>query len=1403
MAHEAPDAAATPVAAQIGTCWWWLPLASGVVSVGVVQRHHVRGWADQAKARYGLPELVRRLVRETAEGPVDARFATEEGVDLDGFDGTVRAAVGSRWVPSGCSVWEVSTERSVGSKADDDYDARDAAPPGWSMSDTAYVAVSLRAWRDRDEWAERRTGENRWREVRALGLDDVMSWLGDAPNTELWLADQLTLHPEELELGSRWWEQRQRGTGGLFDRRVALAGRSNAADELLRRIAAGSGPIVVEAAAVDEALEFIAAAGEAPGGPADDEGLLDRMVFVSGRHALQRLLTEQGPPLLVVVTDPDLGSVVGLSRHTVVIAVQAQGAAVAARRARDGTRDCVVVPRLDARAVAEALDNEAARARGISLRRAQHLGAVGRCSATSLRRELSVQATEQTPRWAQVSSAAHPAARQAKAAALLAGQWSAGSPDAAVVSGDRKALVRLAGDDIGYETLESEFGALTGSDPMLSRSGSAWQLVNPIEAWLLLADQLLTADALYRFIGVATEVLQERDPFDRLSGDEHLEPHPRAGRRRYSRALRRGMARTLALLSVHSSNVALVNNQDPADLATYCVRQLFEPDDDGGTAVAARVRRLAGLGEVMPLLAEAAPDEFVAAVDQTLQPHPEAARLWFTDSWDDLSVAGSSSPHMHLLFALEALAWLPECLAFVADLLVRLEVLDPGGRLAHRPAATFAAIFSYWAPQTGIDHRDRLDVLRGLHDRLLSSGTDSGSVRALARLLAALIPRGASVIIPSTPPQIREYQLPPERIAGEAVADYLGEVVELLVGVTEHRVREHRDPAAILDLIEPAAGVTTATSLPPSSRDRLWALFEEAASILGGDELPAVGQRLEGLVRFHSSHPDADWALPADETSRLDRLTHRIAGDRPVPSDPVEANLWLFAEYHPELGDGIEPRDDLAAYEQTLRTRRTAAVGEIVRAEGLGGLYRLAARADADGGAAPVGVIGVALQELESGPGDGADIGQPLPVDGIETRMLEALDLPVGDAAVSPQQRHQGVIAGGYFFARLRRTRRGGGDGWDWLGELLHREGVTAAQQARLLELTDDGPRAWREAEALGPEALTAYWRLMQWPRLGNASDHLEEISQGLLGVGRAVDVVYLLASQHEPPFLEPHRAELAADALEALARTGAAQSASVVEAWHITRLLDFLARHFPVTEDNLDEPLLQRLTRLEMALAELRRPGEPAPLIHDRMSLDPRSFVEVVCLVHPRADTRPQDLTPHDDATPGPPAQPRVSHMAAYRILTSWQRPPGSDSSGAIDYDRMKVWIHEAQQLLDVEDRRDVGDKCIGRALSTAPPDSTDGIAPPIPIRRLLEERPTPELERGLGLGLLMGPSDLICGRVGRLVAESQQAHQQAQRHAAAIAARWPRTAQLLRDAASGHRQLARSWPDGLDPID
>ena len=688
------------------------------MSLGFLQRHHVRSWADRVDARYGLAELVLRLVEETSGGSVVAEFAIDEGVDLGGFDGRVRAEGGSRWVPGGGSVWELSVRRDVGTKADQDYEGRDAAPPGWSMSETVYSAVSLRAWRDRHAWAETRTAELRWARVQALGLEDIMSWLSVAPLTELWLAERLGLHPGELEPAARWWRQHQDRTGGLFNRAVVLSGRGGAAENLQRRIGDGSGPITVEATSVGETLEFIAAVAMSEERSTGTDRLMDRMVFVTGPNAWRRLLAEEGPTLVLVATDPEFGVDLASTPHTVIVPVETHGGHVVARPAPGSSR--VVVPRLDSGEVAKALDSAAARRRGIDFQRAQELGALGRRSASALRRHLSVDPVIRSPLWARTDTARSVTTRRAKTAALLAGGWTTGDAGQEGTGGDRTALVELAGGNLDYETVEGELRGVTrGADPLLSVSGSTWRLVNPPEAWQLLADRLLTADVLSRFVRVATDVLSERDPLAAVSGVERMTAQVRGVGRVYSEHLRHGLARTLALLSTLGHDLSVVRPTRAVALARHCVDQLLRGEtDENSASTAEKVRRLADLGEVLPLLAEAAPAEFVSAVDRTLRSPSEAGGLWFTDTGDDSIVGGTSSPHTSLLFALETLAWLPDHLVDVADLLLRLEVADPGGRLANRPSGSFSGIFSVWAPQTSASHQDRLEVLTGLRDRL-------------------------------------------------------------------------------------------------------------------------------------------------------------------------------------------------------------------------------------------------------------------------------------------------------------------------------------------------------------------------------------------------------------------------------------------------------------------------------------------------------------------------------------------------------------------------------------------------------------------------------------------------------------------------------------------------------------
>ena len=801
-------------------------------------------------ARYGLAELVKRLVVETTEGLVDAEFATAEGTDLGDFDGKVSAEAGSRWVPAGQSVWELSVRRDVGTKADEDYAKRTEAPSGWSMVEVDYVSVSLRDWQKRNGWAGQRSSEGRWRRVRALGLDDVMSWLAEAPQCELWLANRLGLHPEEFVGGTMWWEQRVLKTGGLFDSSITLAGRGGAASELRQRMRDGSRPVVVEAASVEEALDFIAAAGETPEESGDTDSLLGQMVFVSGPNAWQRLLAEQGPKMVLVAMDPSLAQSLSAANKSVVIPVQPQGSPVVARHRRDGTRDCVSVPPLDAKVVAEALDSSEARIRGIDFHQAQRLGDLGRRSASALRRELSVEVAGGAPNWSRNDSSTSLTARQAKTAALLAGEWTSIPIESSSSSNDRNIIAELAGGKTDYETLEIEFNSFaTGADPMLDLSGSTWRLVNHPEAWLLLAGSLLTADAIDRFLRTTSAVLGEPDPLGGLEGVERGVAQMRGEGRRHSNQLRRGMARTLVLLCIHGGSLPVLDG-GAAARAKHCVGQLLGEDEDDGESVEARVSRLRDLGDVLPLLAEAAPIEFVQAIDRTLRLGPRISEFLFTDTWDDVSVLGLSSPHTALLFAIETLAWLPEHLSDVADILLRLEMLDPDGRLANRPEATFSAIFSAWAPQSGSGNQERLDVLRGLHNRLVESAANNEHMRALVRLLMSLIPEPGSTVTSSSRPEFREY--PPPQLGDDQgiVSSYAEVVIELLLSLVTHGVRECRETAGLQEMFEVQAGLMKPLLLPPPARDRLWALVEEAVTVVEPERLNAVGERLSGWPAF-------------------------------------------------------------------------------------------------------------------------------------------------------------------------------------------------------------------------------------------------------------------------------------------------------------------------------------------------------------------------------------------------------------------------------------------------------------------------------------------------------------------------------------------------------------------------
>lgn len=119
--------------------------------------------------------------------------------------------------------------------------------------------MSTRTWQGRDAWARGKATNAHWREVRAYGVDDLESWLEDAPVTWAWVSELLGLQPHGLVTAQNWWEGWSHGTEPAVPAKAILAGRDGVADKLREALAGPGQTITIAGSSRDDVLAFISA----------------------------------------------------------------------------------------------------------------------------------------------------------------------------------------------------------------------------------------------------------------------------------------------------------------------------------------------------------------------------------------------------------------------------------------------------------------------------------------------------------------------------------------------------------------------------------------------------------------------------------------------------------------------------------------------------------------------------------------------------------------------------------------------------------------------------------------------------------------------------------------------------------------------------------------------------------------------------------------------------------------------------------------------------------------------------------------------------------------------------------------------------------------------------------------
>lgn len=862
-------------------------------------------WADQRTAQSGLPRLVRRLIRHENDQVQSLEMRGGEGVGLPGYDGTVEASRGTPFVPEGLSVWEMGTSDDPASKATEDYKTRTADSLGVDKSKATFVFVTPRRWRGKKTWERKRRLKGDWRDVRVLDADDLEQALEEAPAVRIWVSELLDMPALGVATIEDWWRRFSSGFEPDLTSKVVLAGREDRAGLLLRRLAVDVGRTFIKAASVDDGLAFAACAMMAQP-PDESEPMLSRSLLVHDGITLRRLDTTASLLILLPYEEHLQREASLVENHHVVFVVT------------EGDAD-IELPPLDHLTLRAALEEV-----GVVEGDLDRFVRAGTKSLLALRRVATRFGQVEPEQWSRDLSDV--AVRRA----WLAGAWSQ------LRSGDLEVMESFTGATqlALAEKLESIVGQ---PDPLFTRVGGTWAVAADEDSWRTARLTIRETDLEALEHAVQT-VLGAVDPRLELPPEERWSAGVYGKTRVHSTDLRGGLARAVALLGARGDELRLSGGRSGRQWAERVVWRLVSRANADSSA-----QLWESMTDVLPLLAEAAPDVFLRSAADAASGSAPLARHFFQDETSGWHV---SSPHTGVLWALECVAWSSSHLGFAAEVLSMLAEIDPGGKLSNRPASSLQEIFRPWLPQTSAPVGNRLLVI----DALLSRHES-----VTWKLMLGLLPGPSEVAMQTCKPRFRDWASKSKRPTTYA------EIYEFVGAISERVIEFARD-----DPRRWAQVVEAFDRLPNQGKslviERLGQLPAEA---LDATAVLHLWETIEDFVRKHRQFPDSEWSLSEEWLKPLAAVAAEFA-----PSSPKETFRWLFDDWSPDIGVSIA--DDYAAYEEALAEARVEAARMILEAEGFQALPQLAseialpAAVGAATAAVGVGIEAEALANLDS-----------------------------------------------------------------------------------------------------------------------------------------------------------------------------------------------------------------------------------------------------------------------------------------------------------------------------------------------------------------------------------------------------------------------------------------------------
>ena len=361
---------------------------------------------------------------------------------------------------------------------------------------------------------------------------------------------------------------------------------------------------------------------------------------------------------------------------------------------------------------------------------------------------------------------------------------------------------------------------------------------------------------------VALKVLSERHPMFDLDPEDRFVAEIYGKIPKYSSVLRKGIADTIAFLGVHGTELKNCTQFKPEDTASLTIRELFKEAD---------WKLWASLNDLLPVLAESAPNEFLTSVENTLRQSP----CPFDELLSQGDIRGITGINYmtSLYWALETLAWSEDYLSRTLLALAELATRNFDGRYADRAINSISTILLPWMPQTTAKIDTRIASLKGVQ---------RNSPDIAWKTVISLLPNQHQVSTGSHKPTYRKF-IPENWQENVPASEYWEQVrgyAVMAVDMAKGNISYVSTLAENLDNIP-----------QPSFNSFLDYLSSDAIIKLPEEQKQPIWETMIAFIRKHRYFSDAKWALPPETVDLLQQGADKIA-----PTNPEYLYRPLFSD---------------------------------------------------------------------------------------------------------------------------------------------------------------------------------------------------------------------------------------------------------------------------------------------------------------------------------------------------------------------------------------------------------------------------------------------------------------------------------------------------------------------------